>query len=54
MHVIAAAGCPAVVLYSAESDPALSRPVGAGVAVLRRKSLADLPVAEVAATLRLR
>jgi ADP-heptose:LPS heptosyltransferase len=54
MHIIAAAGCPSVVLYSTESDPELTRPVGPAVAVLRRPDLADLPVSEVAATLRLR
>jgi ADP-heptose:LPS heptosyltransferase len=54
MHVIAAAGCPVLVLYSDDSDPALTRPVGPEVAILRRPRLADLPVAEVAAALRLR
>jgi ADP-heptose:LPS heptosyltransferase len=54
MHVIAAAGCPALVLYSGDSEPDLTKPVGADVAVLRRANLADLPVDEVAAALRLR
>lgn len=50
MHLIVAAGCPATVLYSAASDPALTQPRGK-VTVLRRDDLATLGVAEVAATL---
>jgi len=51
MHLLAATGCKATVLYSAASDPALTAPRGMGVVVLRRADLADLAVAEVAATL---
>ena len=54
MHLIAAVGCPSVVLFSAESDPALTAPRGPGGAwptVLRAPDLADLPVARVAASL---
>jgi ADP-heptose:LPS heptosyltransferase len=51
MHLIVAAGAPATVLYSAESDPALTAPRGARVTVLRRADLAALAVEEVAATL---
>jgi ADP-heptose:LPS heptosyltransferase len=54
MHLITAAGCPATVLYSAASDPALTQPRGAAVTVLRRDSLAALGVSEVAATLSFR
>lgn len=54
MHVIAAAGCPAVVLFSAASDPALCAPRGASVTVLRHEPLGDLPAAEVAAALTMR
>ena len=50
MHIIAAVGCPSVVLFSAESDPALCAPRGQ-VTVLRRDDLGQLPVAEVAAAL---
>jgi hypothetical protein len=39
------------VLYSGASDPALTAPRGAEVVVLQRPNLADLAVAEVAATL---
>jgi ADP-heptose:LPS heptosyltransferase len=53
MHLLVAAGCPATVLYSAASDPALTAPRGADVAVLRHDDLAELPVEAVAATLRL-
>lgn len=53
MHVIASAGCPAVVLFSHESDPALCAPrAGAGgapPAILRRTSLDALTVDEVLA-----
>ncbi len=54
MHLIAAVGCPSVVLFSAESDPALTAPRGPGGAwptVLRVPDLADLPVERVAASL---
>jgi ADP-heptose:LPS heptosyltransferase len=51
MHMIAAAGCASVVLFSAESDPALTAPRGAAMTVLRRDQLADLSVAEVAGAL---
>jgi ADP-heptose:LPS heptosyltransferase len=51
LHLIVAAGSPATVLYSAESEPALTAPRGAQVTVLRRPSLAELPVEAVAATL---
>jgi len=47
----AASGCPTVVLYSAESDPALCAQRGPAVAILRRDSLADLPVDAVVAAL---
>lgn len=50
MHLIAAAGCPAVVLFSAESDPALCAPRGR-VAILRRDDLAELGTARVLAAL---
>lgn len=52
MHLIAAAGCPTVVLFSAASDPSLCAPRGPSldkVTVLRRPSLADLPVEDVLA-----
>ena len=54
MHLIAAVGCPSVVLFSADSDPALTAPRGPGGAwptVLRVPDLADLPVGRVAAAL---
>jgi ADP-heptose:LPS heptosyltransferase len=47
MHLIAAAGCPAVVLFSRDSDPALTAPLGP-VSVLRKDPLASLSVGEVA------
>lgn len=54
MHIIAAAGCPAVVLFSDESDPALAAPRGTAVTILQSSNLADLPLEEVAAALSLR
>ncbi|MGH6618562.1 MAG: glycosyltransferase family 9 protein, partial [Alphaproteobacteria bacterium] len=54
MHIAAAVGCPSLVLFSAESDPALCGQRGPAVAYLRRPVLADLAVAEVEAALRLR
>ena len=50
MHLAAAVGCPCVVLFSRDSDPALTAPRGR-VRVLRAPHLADLPVARVAAAL---
>jgi ADP-heptose:LPS heptosyltransferase len=51
MHLIAAAGCPSLVLFSSESDPVLCAPrpgaQGGKVAVLRKPDLAALSVAEV-------
>ncbi|CAA7611620.1 ADP-heptose of LPS heptosyltransferase [Candidatus Terasakiella magnetica] len=46
MHLIAAGGCSAVVLFSHESDPALCAPRGT-VTVLRRPHLAELSVLDV-------
>jgi ADP-heptose:LPS heptosyltransferase len=51
MHLIAAAGCASVVLFSRDSDPALTAPRGRSVTVLRRHDLADLDVAPVLAAL---
>lgn len=50
MHLIAAARCPAIVLFSADSDPALCAPRG-NVTVLRRDDLATLPLGAVTAAL---
>jgi ADP-heptose:LPS heptosyltransferase len=54
MHLIAAAGCPSLVLFSAASDPTLTAPRGPKVVVLRRKRLADLPLGEVEAAFTMR
>ena len=51
MHLLVAAGCPATVLYSIASDPALTAPRGRDVRILRSPALAELAVEEVAATL---
>ena len=47
LHLAAAGGAPAIVLFSRASDPKLSAPRGR-VAILRAENLADLPVAQVA------
>ena len=47
MHLIAATGCPSVVLFSRDSDPALCAPRGPAVRVLRRPDLAGLKAATV-------
>ena len=51
MHLIAVAGCPSVVLFSEESDPALCAPRGAAVTILSRERLAEIDVGEVQAAL---
>lgn len=54
MHLAAAVGCRSVVLFSADSDPALTAPRGPDggwPVVLRVPDLADLPVERVAAAL---
>jgi ADP-heptose:LPS heptosyltransferase len=51
MHLIAAAACPSVVLFSNDSDPALCAPRGPSVTVLRQPRLADLEPAIVLAAL---
>ncbi len=47
MHVIAATGCPSVVLFSAASNPALCAPRGEHVCVIQRDILGDVTPAEV-------
>jgi len=51
MHLLATAGCPAVVLFSRDSDPALCAPRGPDVRVLRRESLETLALEPVLAAL---
>jgi ADP-heptose:LPS heptosyltransferase len=48
MHWLAAAGAPALTLFSAESDPALCAPRGRATRVLGRPALAELPINDVA------
>ena len=53
-HIATAAGCPAVVLFSADSDPAMTAPRGPGGSwptVIRVPVLAELSVERVAAAL---
>lgn len=50
MHVIAATGCPSTVIFSHESDPVRSAPVG-NVTVLREQDLSQLTVDRVLVSL---
>lgn len=51
MHIIAAARCPSLVLYSAESDPRKISPRGEWVRLLQRPSLQDVSLEDVIAAL---
>ncbi|HET6518360.1 MAG TPA: glycosyltransferase family 9 protein, partial [Geminicoccaceae bacterium] len=51
MHLIAAAGCPVLTLFSAASDPRRAAPGGPDAAWLQREPLAELSVEEVLAAL---
>lgn len=54
MHLIAAANCPSLVLYSQASNPALCAQRGENVTLLRRPSLEALSVEEARNALMLR
>lgn len=47
MHLVSAAGCPVVSLFSGSSNPAQSAPRGTSVSVLRAENIADIPVTAV-------
>ena len=47
MHLIAASGCPSLVLFSQASNPDYSAPIGKAVRILREKDLRDLTVDRV-------
>lgn len=47
MHLVATAGCPALVLFSRFSNPLLCSPRGKDITVLREDKLADLAPAQV-------
>ena len=51
MHLIGAADCPSLVLYSSASDPARTVPRGAAVGFLQRPSLDTLTLADVIAAM---
>lgn len=46
-HLAAAMGCPTVVLFGSESDPALCAPRGRAVTILRRQPISELSIDEV-------
>lgn len=50
-HLIAAAGCPIVVIFSDDSDPKLCAPSGRDVRILHRPDLMKLPPDEILAAL---
>jgi ADP-heptose:LPS heptosyltransferase len=54
MHLIAATGCPSLVLYSSASNPTLCGQRGPYVNILQKSNLADVGVEEVEAQLTLR
>jgi len=54
MHLIAATGCPSLVLYSSASSPALCAQRGPYVRILQKPHLADVGIEEVEAQLTLR
>jgi ADP-heptose:LPS heptosyltransferase len=54
LRLLAAVGCPTAIMFSEKSAPDRNSPRGRYVVVLRHENLADLPVSEVAAALRLR
>jgi len=51
-HLVAAAGCPTVVLFGPESDPALCAPRGRAVTVLRGEPIGGIGVEEVLGVVR--
>lgn len=51
LHIVAAAGCPTVALFSRESHPIKSRPPGPAVTVLQKPFLTELTVTEVLAAI---
>ena len=51
MHLLAAAGCPSLVLFGGESSPALSSPRGRSVRTLQAANITDLTVEQVLAGL---
>jgi ADP-heptose:LPS heptosyltransferase len=47
MHLIATAGCAAIILFSNDSNPSQCAPTGRWTRILQRPDLADLPVEAV-------
>ena len=54
MHVIAASGTPSLAIYSHASDPQICGQRGSNVNIIRQRSLENLSVDEVEASLQLR
>ncbi|MEH6631101.1 MAG: glycosyltransferase family 9 protein [Halopseudomonas aestusnigri] len=51
MHLIAAAGCPVIVLFSKTSDPNKISPIGPDVLIIREDDLQDLSIEKVISAL---
>lgn len=47
MHIIAAAGCPSLVLFSEESNPDQTAPRGEKITILKKNNLSDLDLTTV-------
>ena len=47
MHIVAASGCKSLVLFSADSDPKFSAPLGDNITIIQRDDLFDLMPSEV-------
>lgn len=54
MHIVGAAGCPCLVLFSRHSTPHRHKPRGHAVQIVQKDNLADLTPAELIAHLRVR
>lgn len=52
VHLIAASGCPCIVLFSAHSNPARHAPKGAHVQVMQKENLVDLDPQDVIRNIR--
>ncbi|MBL8670252.1 MAG: glycosyltransferase family 9 protein, partial [Alphaproteobacteria bacterium] len=52
MHLAALVGCPVVVLYASDSDPAMTAPLGPSVSILQRERMAEIAPEDVIAAVR--
>ena len=52
MHILSATNCPALVLFSKDSKPEKSLPIGQNVSFLRQENINDISVADVINVIR--